>query len=362
MRSLVFLLVICNCLKAQVDDTLLTSILSLPNDTEKVNRLYQWGFSLRNTDPRSAFYYAHLCEEQAQLSESKKHMAKSYNLLGVMHYKKGDYKTAVAYHQKALELRKQCNDMSGAALSEINLGNIYSDLHYSEKAEESYLRALSVFKSLNDAKRTADCLINLGVLKQSLKQQDAAYENYSLALKFGEELNDYEIRSICLNNMAQVFFEKGDFEKSVALNEDALKLRNLMDNHLEVADSYLNLAANFIKLKQLDKAKFYLDTAYSISNTYSYFEALQGAHKSYSDYYFAEKNYEQAYFWLKKYQRNQDSIAANENLENSEFDFDLPEVTEHHSTTPSHFKNVWLLIVVLGCAVVIPFFLLRFKR
>lgn len=362
MRYTVFLLVIYNSLFAQVEDTLLSSILSLKNDTEKVNRLYSRGFALRNNDPRNAFYYANLCEEQAQLSESKKHMAKSYNLLGILHYKKGNYKNALAYHQKALSYRKECGDQAGQALSNINLGNIYSDLHLFDKAESSYLEALAVLKKLDDTKRTANCLINLGVLKQNLKQPDAAYEHYSLALKLGEEMNDYEIRSLCLNNMAQVYFDKGDYEKSVALNEDALKLRYLMENHLEVADSYLNLASNFLNLKQPEKAKEYLDTAYSISNRYGYYEAMQVAHKIYSDYYSELKDFEKAYFWLKTYETKRDSVLAEQGKLSPEFDFDLPEVTQHDPVGVKELNNLWLLISVLVFTIFVPFMLLRFKR
>lgn len=362
MRYTVFLLVIYNSLFAQVEDTLLSSILSLKNDTEKVNRLYSRGFALRNNDPRSAFYYANLCEEQAQLSESKKHMAKSYNLLGILHYKKGNYKNALAYHQKALSYRKECGDRAGQALSEINLGNIYSELHFFDRAEASYLAALAVFKALDDTKRTADCLINLGVLKQTLKQQEAAYAHYSLALKLGEDMNNYDIRSLCLNNMAQVYFDKGDYEKSIALNEDALKLRNLMENHLEVADSYLNLASNFLSLKQPEKAKEYLDTAYSISSRYSYFEAMQVARKVYSDYYFELKDFEKAYFWLKTHETKQDSVLTEQGKLSPEFDFDLPEVTQHSPVVAKELHNLWLLISVLVFIIFVPFMLLRFKR
>ena len=365
MRLILFLLLICNCAKAQLSDTLLTSILSLKNDTEKVNQLYKRGFSLRNTDPRLAFYYANLCEEQAQISESKKHLAKSYNLLGVLFYKKGDFTKALAYHQKALNLRTEDNDHVGIALSQTNLGNIYTDLQLFERAENSYLKALEIYQRNFDEKRAADCLINLGVLKQILKQNDAAFENYVLALKMAERMNDYEMRSLCLNNMAQVFFEKGNYEKSIAYNEDALKIRSMMDNNLEVADSYLNLASNYIRLKNMDKAKENLDTAYSISRHYQYYEAMQTAFKIYSDYYSALQNYEQAYLWLKKHETSKDSIITEQRLREAEFDFDLPEIAEHllDKKTEAHYlSNVWLLISVFVFIIFVPLVVFRFKR
>jgi tetratricopeptide (TPR) repeat protein len=362
MRLAIILSVIFNSVVAQTGDTLLRRIQALQSDTEKVNQLYKAGFSLRNSDPQTAFYYAHVCEEKAQISESKKHLAKSYNLLGILFYKKGDFRKALAYHKKALTLRIECNDDAGIALSETNLGNIYTDLKAFEKAEESYLKALEIFNKTGDNKRAADCMINLGVLKQNLKQYDAAFGNYSSALKLAEKINDYEMRSLCLNNIAQVYFDKGDYERSVAFNEDALKIRNLMDNNVEVADSYLNLASNYIKLKQPEKAKRLLDTAFNISRRYNYFEAQQLAFRIYSDYFSEMKNYELAYAWLKKYELSKDSILAEQNA-HSEFNFNMPEVTEQYVyEAEEHLNNLWLLISVFIFMIFVPLFLIRFKR
>jgi len=347
---------------AQQSDTLLTRILAMRNDTEKVNQLYRQGFALRNTDPALAFYYANLCEEQAHVSGSKKHLAKSYNLLGVLFYKKGDFTSSLAYHQKALGIRIAGKDVNGIALSHTNLGNIYTDLQLFEKAESSYLKALGTFRENGDEKRAANCLINLGVLKQTLKQNDAAFENYVLALKLAEKINDYEMPSLCLNNMAQVFFDKGNYEKSVAYNEDALKMRILMENNLEAADSYLNLAANYIKLKKTEKALANLDTAYRISTHYDYYEAQQMAFKIYSEYYSELKNYEKAYYWLKKYEHSKDSIMSEQSARESEFDFNVPETNGHAYAPEQNLHNLWLLISTLILLIFVPLFLIRYKR
>lgn len=363
MRLAVFLSVLFNCVLAQESDTLLTRILAMRNDTEKVNQLYKVGFSLRNSAPRQAFYIANLCEEQAQISGSKLHLAKSYNLLGVLFYKKGDFTKALAYHKKALDIRTDHGDKSGIALSHTNLGNIYTDLLLFEKAESSYLKALQIFRETGDEKRAADCLINLGVLKQTLKQNEAAFENYALALRLAEKINSYEMRSLCLNNMAQVFYDKGSYEKSIAYNEDALKIRNMMDNNLEVADSYLNLASNYILLRDLEKARQYLDTGYATAAHYEYFSAQQTAFKVYSDYYFAAKNYELAYNWLKRYDDSRDSILSEQSARQAGVDFELPAETSVQTISgaaPVH--NPMLLISVLIFAILIPLIFIRYKR
>ena len=358
MRCFLFLFMLSFCAKAQAPDTLLPYLLEIKNDTNRINQIYQRGFELRNVNPQMAFQYAKIVEEQALQLQSKKHIAKAYNLLGVLFYKKGDFKTALSYHQQAYQLRKIGGDILGCAISQTNMGNIYVDLKLFKTAEKCHLEAMQIYNQLKDKKRLANCLINLGALKQHRNQQDAAYEYYTLANQIGEELNDYEVRSICLNNMAIVFFSKKNFAKSIALNYDALKLRNLMDDNVEVTDSYLNLASNYIQLKDFIQAKTFLDTAFLLSQHFDYFEAKQEAHKLYSDYFAATGNYQEAFAWLEKYDRIRDSVL---NSENTIVDFDSK--AEHEEKLPNHFaSNLWLIISIFVALIIIPYSLIRYKR
>ncbi|MBL7931761.1 MAG: tetratricopeptide repeat protein [Bacteroidia bacterium] len=361
MRVLLFLSLLSTIAFGDEPDTSLARILKLKSDTAQVNELYKLSNSLRNSNPDQAWYYAHLCEEKAQISESQKHLAKSYNMLGVLYYKKSDLKKAMAYHQKALELRTSCKDEMGCAMSRVNLANIYTDAQLYEKAEENYLAALDIYNHLGDLKRAGDCLMNLGVLKQTTKQNKIAFENYSKALEISEQLNNHEMRARCLNNIAQIFFENGEYDRSIAFQEDALKIRNMMDNNVEVADSYLNLASNYIKLKQYDKAKYYLDTAVVVSKHYDYYEAELMAYKIRSDYFSAIKNHEGAYYWLNKYYDSKDSLIAVQN-EPENFDFKMPEILGTKQAAVKEFNNLWLLISVLIFVIFVPLMLFRLKR
>ena len=137
----------------------------------------------------------------------------------------------------------------------------------------------------------------------------------------------------------------------------------MMDNHLEVADSYLNLASNYIELGKPEKARENLDTAYRIASHYQYYEATQLAFKIYSEYYSAVKNYEQAYVWLKKYENSKDSIMTEQSAREAEFDFDLPLETSGHAYAPKQqLHNLWLLISVFGLLIFVPLIFIRYKR
>jgi tetratricopeptide (TPR) repeat protein len=344
---------ILNLLKApaQEIDSIIDVAGKIHADTEKVNLFYKNGFAARNKDPQFAFNCAMAGNEAAQRSESKKHTAKIYNLLGVLYYKKGDFKTATKYHQQALELRLACNDVLGVAFSQTNLGNIYTDLKLFARAENAYSEALKIYNRLNNAPRSIDCLNNLGVLKQGQKEYGEACRIFKMGFDLAHKINDYESKVICLNNLAVIYGLQGENEKALAMNEDALKLRLMMENELDVSDSYLNLVPYYIYMKEIKKAKEYLDTAYAIANRYNYFETKYKAFRNFATYYQETKDFEKAYYWMKRYDDTKDSILAMQSAVREIYDFNDKDLFIKKGESfrfPYLYLNVLLIICILA--------------
>ena len=253
-------------LAAQDPDTLLGTILRLENDTERVNQLYKQGFDLVDKNPQLAYAYAQNCEKAAKKNKSKKHIAKSKNLLGRLFYMHGHYKRAVTYFEEYLHGSIALNNTLDIAFGYMNLGNAYMQLEHYDKVEYFYLKAIHYYNILNNRAQIANCLGNLAVLKHHQKQLDAAFENYQKAFEIGKELYDYEIKANCLNNMAQIFSDKGNYEKALAYNYDALELRELMELETDVSDSYFSIAEIALKQKNTTLAEENLDLALQICN------------------------------------------------------------------------------------------------
>jgi tetratricopeptide (TPR) repeat protein len=361
MRYLLFFIILSQRYLCQPADTLLPGILLLTNDTEKVNRLYQRGFAMRNNDVRRSWKYAALSEKFAAGSGSPRHLAKSYNLLGILHYKKGDYGRALQYHERALAIRTEIKDQLGIALSLTNIGNIDVDLRLFEKAERAYLQALAIYKETGDEARLANCMINLGALKQNQDMQEEACEYYQAALSAAVRLNDYGMRAICLNNLALVYAARGEDDKAEGMNEDALKLRRLMENEVESADSYLNLAALYLRSKKNNKAKKCLDTAYYIATANNYFEARQEAYRYYAEYYSAQNQPAEAYKWLSRYCAGRDSIVRESGMQQTLIT-DYSETESGTAAIKPVLNNLWLLTTLFIFLIFVPLILMYFKR
>lgn len=343
---------------SQVNDSLLYQLKQIPNDTERVNQIYTAGFNIRSIDPALSYHYALACKEEALTTKSPLHIAKSYNLLGILHYKKGDYKNALKFQKQALELNTSVNYDYGIAINQTNLGNIYSDLKQYVLSESCYLYALKAFNNLNNTLHITKSLINIGVLKYEQKQFDAAIRQFKEALVFVEELEDHDLKAYCKNNIGTIYREQGELDSAELYITEAIKLYELTGAEMETADAYNNMAIVYIKTGHFEGALDYIETAEAICRQYSYIETLVELYDTRSLFYEAQKNYEKAFYWTKKHIALKDSLTGTEaeaTITDLTDDPVLPVKSEEH---PS-IHNLPLLILIFILLISIPLFLIR---
>lgn len=336
-----------NLFKSQNFDSLLYASIKIDQDTEKVNLFYTEGFAGRLSSPQYAYYCAKQAEYFGDQSKSPKHLAKAYNLMGVLFYRKGNLKNALNYHEKALELRESINDEYGIALSETNLGNIYTNLHKNELAEKSYLRALQLNNKIGNEKQCGNCYINLGVLKVSENKLEESEKYFYSALKIAKSIMDYELEALCLNNLAVINIEKKDYESAVGNCLDALKVKDIMGNEIEKTDSYINLAKAYFYLNDDANSNLFLNKADSFCSAYNYTEARSALLQLRSKIYEITQKYELALVTYKDYVHLKDSMeSANKELAN-EYNFIEDDKAQIVLGEPFHFPYLMLLVLVV---------------
>lgn len=358
---IIFILVGFTCF-SQVNDSLLYQTQHIENDTERVNQLYKIGFDTRNNDPDMSYEFAKVCELEALKTNSPKHIAKAYNLLGVLYYKKGNFTKALNYQKQALALNQSIHNETGIAINHTNLGNIYSDINYLQLAEQSYLAALKAYNKTNNTLHIVRSLINLGVLKYNQKQYNAAIKQFEEALAYANTIGENELVASCYNNIGTILREQGELDSALLYLEEGLKIRQLIDNEFELADSYNNIALVFINQKNFNQAANYISLADEIITKYDYTEALLELYHTRSLFFEAQQNFELANVWLKKHYALKDSIQA---IEKNEIELDFSDNKKTILSTQNETKqlnNLWLLISCLMMLVGVPLFLIRNKR
>jgi len=346
--------------KAQTSDSLLFQLNSIENDTESVNQLYTQGFEFRNSDPENAWLFANACYKKAVKSGNQKHLAKAYNLLGVLHYKKTHYLKAIQYQKKALSLNQEIGNKKGCAINLSNLGNIYSDIKYFKQAESSYLEAIQLNNSLGNAKEITRCLINIAALKHTLKQNDAAVSNLKQALFYANDLNNYELIAICNNNIGIALTSQNKLDTALFYLQEALKMRILIDDEVDLANSYINIANVLNKQKEINEIFYYISMAESYCNRYEIYDELVNLYSIKSEWFENQNKYDSAIHYLKKHQLLKDSLLTME-TENT----DLLSNEDSIIQIENESHNIKLIVLValfsLFLGSIISYFIFRKK-
>ncbi len=360
MRIIIaFIGISLNCF-GQINDSLIYQLKNIPNDTERVNQIYKAGFEMRNNNPALAYQYALVCEAEALKTNSNRHLGKAYNLLGVLFFKKGNYEQAITFQKKALNFNKSANYNLGIAINQTNLGNIYTELNYFNQAESFYLNALQTYNALGNKLQITRCLMNIGSLKQDQKQYDAAKMQYREALVYANEIQDVELISDCISNIGSAFSDLNNLDSAQLYLEEGLKLREIIDNELEKANSYNNLAHVHILKNEFGKAKNYLNLTEGICSKYDYPEAKVVLYGTLSFYYEAQKQYEQALMWTKKQISLKDSLLIIDK-ENNQLQF-LDEQQDSSKIAQSASSNKWMYIIIALLSAIIIGLMLKRKK
>ena len=130
---------------------------------------------------------------------------------------------------------------------------------------------------------------------------------------------------------------------------------------MEMADSYLNIAAAYINKKEGLNALKNLVIADSIIEKFNYLSAKIASFKTYSEYYKLESNYEKAFASLQKANALTDSLAiANKQIDESNFvetEVEPAGVKTEASKFPFLYLNIFILLIILSAV-----FVLRYKR
>ena len=184
--------------------------------------------------------------------KNKKGIAESLNNIAIIYNHQNDLRNALKYHTQSLKLRKEINDPRGLGLAYNNIGTIYihiaenkfkaqgiltdslidRSLYYFREGYKAYEhsgnneddgKALSLFNiaayySLkadgfkNTDKRISDSLLNL------------ATNYYLQSLEIFTSLNSKEWMSNSMNGLSNVYFRRGDKERSMVFGNKAMAL------------------------------------------------------------------------------------------------------------------------------------------
>lgn len=196
-----------------------------------------------------------MLEVMPRSEEQQHHFAVTYDNLGIIASRRGEFDAAEAWHLKSMVICEDLNDHPGMATCYENLGLVAQGRGQLDEAEEWYLKSLTISEELHHRPGLSICYHQLGIVAQERGRLDVAEEWYLKSLAIEEELGNrpgmadsYHQLSVLAQRRARLDVAEGWCLKSLAIEEE-------LGNRPGMASSYYQLGRIAQRKGQLDVAE-----------------------------------------------------------------------------------------------------------
>lgn len=363
-------------------DSLLAVLASCPEDTNKVNVLYDLGWEyMQEGDLEKGMEYADASLMLAKKIKFIAGVAFAHSLKGSVYRNKGDFAEALKENFESLRLRKALGERGDLAIAFSNIGTVYKQLGNYPEAQKYTLLALAGFERKGDRRKAAGMLNNIGEIYRMQKNPVEALSFFLRSKKIKEELADRRGLANSYNNLGAVYWELGNhkealahFEKAKELYKEegkqlgfAIALGNIGSVHEElgamarrngnpeqaaqyssaaltsyndalaiaehagdkvmISDISCRIGTHYLGLKNFSKASFFLDRALRLATGTNSMENRKTACSALYELCEAQGDSRSAYGYYRMYIACRDSLQNEENTKKTiqaqmQYDFD----------------------------------------
>lgn len=283
-------------------DSLKAELESLPDDTNKVNKLNGLAWELIYKERTFCSYLANHSLTLSQKIGFDKGEGKAYNIIGGIDYLSGNYseamesyqnagnlferigdslgvskaignmalvlegmgyfKEAIEKHKQSFSIAEKLNNLSEMSISLNNIGIAYKEIGENGLAEKYYLESLAIERKLGNAGGIAPALVNLGNVYKDRGEYDKAIQFYNEGKENYLSLPDSSGVARALNNIGIAYMKKGDLDSSIAYYTQSLKIKEEHQDKKGVGNSLINVGLSLSHFGQDIKAINYYQKAH----------------------------------------------------------------------------------------------------
>jgi len=175
--------------------------------------------------------------------------ARIHNGIGLTSVDLADYSKALEHYNKALQLYKMDNNQEGIALQLQNIGVVYYMVGRTEDALNNYLESVKILEMLPDARPNilANNLLNTAIVFMEINELQKALEYYHKAVNIYAENNDMLGLAHVYSNMGVLYF-RTNLDSSLYYHQLALEFYSTLSKEISIATS-MNFVADIYREK-----------------------------------------------------------------------------------------------------------------
>jgi signal transduction histidine kinase len=264
-RRIIVLAVLFFCLDAYSSkDSLIRVINSLPDDTNKVNALFDLSMSVQKEDSVASVTYAHYTLVLAEKLKFVKGQALAYYAMGRLSHEYNEHDKAITLFSRGVALSQKANYATGIMRCYYWMARCYRrTADYS-----NYGKFLALLEQQAAQQKDKTYLSyayeGYGNLYRYIGDYPESIENYLKAIDLSEELGNLEDVSLALNNMSLVYEYQGKLREGLKAQERGYSVLQRLGEKSKMVLCLSNLSVSYHGLGQNEKAKEYIGKAMAI--------------------------------------------------------------------------------------------------
>ncbi len=275
-------------------DSAYVVINKMPEDSNKVIKLIDFGWSIRRSDPGKMLTISRQVYALSEKISFSKGLGRSLSYMGVAHHLLGNSDSAISINNAALKLLEKEKDSTWLISTNKNLGNVWMHKGNFNNAQSCYLKALKISELRHDKKNIAFCYAGIAQVYNFQGNSSKALDCYKRSAMILESLN--ERASLCntLNNMSGIYYILRRYKEALQTTQKALAIALELNIEKEKTNSYILLANVYSDMGDNKKAKPFYLKAIEIQKATSDYDGLMISLFNISDVSIAGKNLEEA--------------------------------------------------------------------
>ena len=206
-------------------DSLSSVLKATKSDTTKADVLIELGSAYLNVDASDAIDYGNKAKALSEKIGYTKGLGFSLKLLGQSYSKQSNFAEALAQFKLSLKVFESINYKDGISNILNNIGGTYYNLGDDAKSIENHLKSLKVAEEIDNKLRIATNLNNIGTVylnKPATAGKALAF--FLRALPIFEKLGYTDGIGIVSGNIGEIYFNKGKYDSALLYFETYIKL------------------------------------------------------------------------------------------------------------------------------------------
>ncbi|WP_457618217.1 tetratricopeptide repeat-containing sensor histidine kinase [Lutibacter sp.] len=189
--------------------------------------------------------------------------SQSYKYISECYLKKGDFENAEKYALEAIHISINSNDTNFYLIDINQLGRVYHHFQKYKKAVETYNKGISRYKIHPQGNAICTIYSNLGISYGQQGKIEKEINSYLKSSKYADKLESYTAKSFALYNIAYLYMDLNQYEKSEKYYLLALKDSTKIELKAYVYMNHHGLGNNYSRWGKYQKALKHNKIAYN---------------------------------------------------------------------------------------------------